>query len=90
LKEVSNLLGFEYGDDVFESLKIKIHLLSNVISLFEGDKNVVKGECRVLLVNQIFNIRNKALYLLCVYDARLLRHGKDTMNGTGMFHRGDF
>ena len=78
--EAANLFGFEYGDDVYVGIQKRIQLLSDALNLYDGYKNIVEGEGEGLSEFQVFNIRNKALYLRCAYDIALKRLGKDTLN----------
>ena len=77
-----NLFGFQYGDDVYEGLEQRIQLLSDSVNQFHGYRNIVEGEGEGLSEYQIFNIRNKSLYLHCAYDIALKQLGKSTMNWT--------
>ena len=80
--EAANLFGFEYGDDVYVGVQKRIQLLSDALNLYDGYKNIVEGEGEGLSEYQVFNIRNKSLYLRCAYDIALKRLGKDTLNWT--------
>jgi hypothetical protein len=62
LKEAANLFGFEYGDNVFEGLKLRIHLLSDAIDLL------------ILRVTKILLMEKVKLYQFIKYSTLRTRH----------------
>ncbi len=80
--EAAKLFGFDYkkGDDVFDGLKVRVKILTEVLRSPDAYKHIVSHSKDNLLPEQIFHIRNKCLFLRPAYAIALNKLGRDSNN----------
>jgi hypothetical protein len=80
--EAAKLFGFDHGDDVYVGLQNRIKLLSGAISTCHGYRDIVDGGGENLSLQQVFDLRVRAVYLRCSYAVAIELLGEVTQKWT--------